>query len=118
MSKVPVIVGLGETLWDVFPDGPRLGGAPLNFSCSTAELGKSDAQVFMISAVGSDELGHRAAAVMRAFPVVFVLLHAGGGFGFGPIGRYGRHRFGRRLFEVQAGKTDIKALFDLAADRL
>jgi fructokinase len=60
MSKVPVIVGLGETLWDVFPDGPRLGGAPLNFSCSTAELGKSDAQVFMVSAVGSDELGHRA----------------------------------------------------------
>ena len=26
MIKVPVIVGLGETLWDIFPDGPRLGG--------------------------------------------------------------------------------------------
>ncbi|MCA9012280.1 MAG: carbohydrate kinase [Planctomycetaceae bacterium] len=60
MSKVPVIVGLGETLWDVFPDGPRLGGAPLNFSCSTAELGKSAAHVFIVSAVGNDELGRRA----------------------------------------------------------
>ncbi len=60
MSKVPVIVGLGETLWDVFPDGPRLGGAPLNFSCSAAELAKSDAQVFMVSSVGTDALGLRA----------------------------------------------------------
>ena len=55
-----MIVGLGETLWDVFPDGPRLGGAPLNFSCSAAELAQADAQVFMASAVGSDELGRRA----------------------------------------------------------
>lgn len=60
MNKVPLIVGLGETLWDVFPDGPRLGGAPLNFSCSAAELAKSDAQVFMVSSVGTDELGERA----------------------------------------------------------
>jgi len=60
MNNVPVVVGLGETLWDVFPDGPRLGGAPLNFACSTAELAKSDAKVFIVSAVGIDELGQRA----------------------------------------------------------
>ena len=60
MSRISVVVGLGETLWDVFPDGPRLGGAPLNYSCSVAELAKSDAQVFIASAVGSDELGRRA----------------------------------------------------------
>ena len=59
MSRITV-VGLGETLWDVFPDGPRLGGAPLNYSCSVAELAKSDVQVFIASAVGSDELGRLA----------------------------------------------------------
>lgn len=56
----PVVVGLGETLWDVFPDGPRLGGAPLNFSCSSAELAQSAAQVFMVSCIGDDELGRQA----------------------------------------------------------
>ncbi len=60
MSDIPLVVGLGETLWDVFPDGPRLGGAPLNFSCSTAELAQANAQVFIGSAVGSDDLGRRA----------------------------------------------------------
>ena len=60
MSKIPVVVGLGETLWDVFPDGAHLGGAPLNFSCSAAELAQSHAQVFIVSSVGNDELGRRA----------------------------------------------------------
>jgi fructokinase len=55
-----VIVGIGEILWDVFPDGPRFGGAPSNFSCSAAELAQDAAQVYMVSAVGSDELGRRA----------------------------------------------------------
>ena len=27
-SAKPIVVGLGEVLWDVFPDGPRFGGAP------------------------------------------------------------------------------------------
>ncbi len=54
------IISLGETLWDVFPDGPRLGGAPLNFSCCVAELAQANTQVFLVSAVGDDELGQRA----------------------------------------------------------
>lgn len=54
------IVGLGEILWDVFPDGPRFGGAPSNFSCSAAELAQDSAQVFMVSAVGNDQLGRQA----------------------------------------------------------
>jgi fructokinase len=55
-----MIVGIGEILWDVFPDGPRFGGAPSNFCCSTAELAQGGAEVLMVSAVGDDELGHRA----------------------------------------------------------
>lgn len=26
------VIGIGETVWDVFPSGKRLGGAPVNFA--------------------------------------------------------------------------------------
>ncbi len=58
--KRQIIVGIGEILWDVFPDGPRFGGAPSNFSCSAAELAKGAAEVFMVSGVGDDDLGRKA----------------------------------------------------------
>jgi len=48
------IVGLGELLWDLFPDGPRFGGAPANFACHAAALG---AEAYLVSSVGRDELG-------------------------------------------------------------
>lgn len=57
----PVVVGLGEVLWDVFPDGPRFGGAPANYACHAANLG---AHSHMVSAVGRDDLGDRA---LKAF---------------------------------------------------
>jgi len=60
VEQLPTIVGLGETLWDVFPDGARLGGAPLNFCCSAAELAGAAARVVMVSAVGNDEFGQPA----------------------------------------------------------
>ena len=62
MKAGPVIVGLGEVLWDVFPDGPRFGGAPANFACMAAELGNRQFEIAMVSAVGNDELGQRAHA--------------------------------------------------------
>ena len=27
-----IIVGMGEALWDVLPEGKKIGGAPANFS--------------------------------------------------------------------------------------
>jgi fructokinase len=51
------VIGLGEVLWDVFPDGPRFGGAPANFACHAAQCG---ADVFVVSRVGEDELGEEA----------------------------------------------------------
>lgn len=56
----PLVVGLGEILWDVFPDGPRFGGAPANFACSAAGLAGDAARVCMAGAVGDDDLGRRA----------------------------------------------------------
>ena len=56
----PKIVAIGEILWDVFPDGPRFGGAPANFACSAAELAKDNASVSLVSAIGDDTLGRDA----------------------------------------------------------
>ena len=38
MNEFPVIVGLGEVLWDVYPDAAHFGGAPANFACHAASL--------------------------------------------------------------------------------
>lgn len=65
----PVIVGLGEVLWDVFPDGHRFGGAPANFACSAACLAPSAANVCMVSGVGTDDLGQRAIQELTAHHV-------------------------------------------------
>jgi len=62
MDKQPTIVALGEVLWDVFPDGPRFGGAPANVACHAAALG-ADAR--MVSRVGDDALGKRAFEALR-----------------------------------------------------
>ncbi|MBB1441349.1 carbohydrate kinase, partial [Shewanella sp. SG41-4] len=45
----------GEVLWDCFPDGKRVGGAPLNVCVRLNALGIKGS---MISAVGDDQLGH------------------------------------------------------------
>jgi fructokinase len=60
MDRPATIVGLGEVLWDVFPSGPRFGGAPANFACSAAELDRDSVRVCMVSGVGQDELGQQA----------------------------------------------------------
>ena len=50
-------VGIGEVLWDVFPDGTHhLGGAPLNFAYHANGLGGSG---FIASRTGDDDLGAR-----------------------------------------------------------
>ncbi len=56
-SKSPV-VGLGELIWDMFPEGRRLGGAPSNFAYVSRLLG---AEAAVASRVGRDALGREAA---------------------------------------------------------
>src|SRR5262245_27078759 len=69
MPKRPTVVGLGEILWDVFPDGPRFGGAPANFACTTAELAGDRMDVDIVGAVGHDVLGHKAIELLRSHGV-------------------------------------------------
>ena len=49
-----ILVGLGEILWDVLPDGKQLGGAPANFAYHAQALG---GQGVVVSCIGNDELG-------------------------------------------------------------
>ncbi len=51
------IVGLGELLWDLFPEGKQLGGAPANFAYMTNLLGDVG---LVASRVGDDDLGREA----------------------------------------------------------
>jgi fructokinase len=48
------IVGLGEVLWDVFPERKVLGGAPANFAYHASQFGFN---CYVASAVGKDLLG-------------------------------------------------------------
>ncbi len=48
------IVGIGEALWDILPEGRKIGGAPANFAYHVSQFG-FDSQV--VSAVGEDRLG-------------------------------------------------------------
>jgi len=61
----PVIVALGEILWDCFPSGPRFGGAPANFAQAAARRLQGMADVHLVSAVGHDALGDRALAQLQ-----------------------------------------------------
>jgi fructokinase len=57
------VVGIGEILWDLLPDGPRLGGAPCNVLVHLASLGHRAAY---ITAVGQDSLGAAAREELEA----------------------------------------------------
>jgi len=61
--KQPAVVGVGEVLWDVFPDGEHFGGAPANVALHAAALGAASC---MVSAVGPDARGAAALARLDA----------------------------------------------------
>ena len=48
------VIGLGEVLWDLLPEGKQLGGAPANFAYHAHALGAS---AWPVTRVGADGLG-------------------------------------------------------------
>lgn len=48
------VVGMGEALWDVLPEGKKIGGAPANFAYHVSQFGLPSC---VVSAVGNDALG-------------------------------------------------------------
>lgn len=62
-ALAPLFVGLGELIWDMLPEGRRLGGAPTNFAYMARLLGNRSA---VASRVGRDALGREARARLEA----------------------------------------------------
>lgn len=54
MKQGKMVVGIGEALWDLLPEGKKIGGAPANFAYHASQLGLSSC---VVSAVGEDALG-------------------------------------------------------------
>ena len=67
------IVAMGDGLWDLFPDGPRFGGATANYACHASRLG---GDVSMVSGVGGDERGDALLEVYREHGVNTDLIQA------------------------------------------
>jgi fructokinase len=74
-----LILGIGELLWDMFPEGSKpatdsdasavmglLGGAPANFTVMAGRLGNHAA---ILSRIGRDDLGRKAIDALDSLPV-------------------------------------------------
>lgn len=61
-GSLPLVIGLGELLWDLLPGGRQAGGAPANFAYHAQALG---AEALVVSRVGNDALGRDILAHLR-----------------------------------------------------
>ncbi|HZL50350.1 MAG TPA: carbohydrate kinase [Terracidiphilus sp.] len=66
MREPHLILGIGELLWDILPEGARLGGAPSNFTVMAGRLGNHAA---ILSRIGRDDLGRQAIDRLNPMPV-------------------------------------------------
>ena len=62
METKRFIVGLGEALWDVLPEGKKLGGAPANFAYHAGQFGLN---TLAISALGEDKLAEETLDALK-----------------------------------------------------
>ena len=104
MADAPTVIGLGEILWDVFPEGKQLGGAPLNFSHHGAQLG---ADAYPVSAVGADANGEEIRQILAAknLPDIHVQTDP-------------THPTGRVNVTLRDGKPTYEILRDVAWDNI
>lgn len=58
-----LVVGLGEVLWDMLPEGRKIGGAPVNFAYHAGQFG---IDTMAVSAIGNDKLGEDTIAEMNS----------------------------------------------------
>ncbi|MBD0401992.1 carbohydrate kinase [Flammeovirga sp. EKP202] len=70
--KQPIVIGIGEILWDILKEGKQLGGAPANFVYHCAQQG---AEAYVISAIGKDKLGKQIEDVLQQKKVSSFLNH-------------------------------------------
>jgi len=104
VSEQPTIIGLGEVLWDVFPDGKHPGGAPANFSFHANQLG---ARGLPASRIGRDALGDELVALLE-----------GKGLETSLIQRDAQHPTGRVTVTLEGGQPSYIIHEDVAWDFL
>jgi len=97
----PVVVGAGEALWDVFPDGDHFGGAPANVALHAAALG---AEAWLVSAVGRDPRGDAALARLDAAGVERSTVAQLADHPTGVV-RVSLDNAGRPIYEIAAGSA-------------
>ena len=68
--KKPQIVGIGEVVYDILPDSRKLGGAPSDFLNYASRFG---GDVYLISAIGADDLGREVVSELNKFNITPVL---------------------------------------------
>lgn len=62
------LVGIGEILWDITPDGKTLGGAPANFAYHAGAISRRmglNLQGLVVSAIGNDPLADDTLAELK-----------------------------------------------------
>ena len=64
MNQKRYVVGLGEVLWDVLPEGKKLGGAPANFAYHAGQFLGMD-NTIAVSALGQDKLADETIEALR-----------------------------------------------------
>ena len=68
------IVGLGEALWDVLPEGKKLGGAPANFAYHAGQFLGCD-NTIAISALGEDSLAEETIEALKEHNLNYLMPH-------------------------------------------
>ena len=66
------VVGLGEVLWDVLPEGKKLGGAPANFAYHAGQFLGMD-NTIAVSALGEDKLGDETIEALKEHGLNYLL---------------------------------------------
>ena len=69
-KKKPVIIGIGELLWDILPTGKKAGGAPINFAYHASQF---NTESYAISAVGNDPLGDEIMTEIESININYVI---------------------------------------------
>ena len=72
MANKRFVVGLGEALWDVLPEGKKLGGAPANFAYHAGQFGLD---TIAISALGEDELAAETIKALKEHELNYLMPH-------------------------------------------
>lgn len=70
MNQKRFVVGLGEALWDVLPEGKKLGGAPANFAYHAGQFGLDS---IAISALGEDALAEETIEALKEHSLNYLM---------------------------------------------